>query len=264
MTRLRAADPAREDNALAPADESIWAALDRRSHRRPARGWRLALVALGVTVAALAFGLGRGGSGGPDFNAAARAYAALNRGPAVYHFFAISRLELDPDSESYTLRFMYPSALLRPVGGTAYEEYWMTTDGERVRGVQYSGADRAGGAIRSFVAKAPVHEPGYIRPPGARDPLHAFRDAYRGKLLHSRGATNLGGVPAWRFTAKHGRHGLSEEWIVDQKRWLPLRYRYVDHNRQGDEPITNRLTIRFPEFEVLPLNATTEKLFAHR
>ena len=109
----------------------------------------------------------------------------------------------------------------------------------------------ASGTIRSFSTTIPIHDPAYIRGPGELDPVHAFRAAYRAKLLHSAGRTSLGGVPAWRFTAKHGKHGLWQEWIVDRKRWLPLRYRYVDHNRQGKYKVTNRLVIRFLRFEVL-------------
>jgi hypothetical protein len=260
MTRLRAADPLTGDD---PArDDAVWQVVARELRHRPAapprRRWTVAAAAaltLAVLVGLFALGFapgGTSGNGGSTLDAGAKANAALGGRRSVYHFFSVSRLAEDPHGESFTVAFRYPIGFATRIGKPAYEEYWIAADGSKVRGAQYRGPQGpANGTIRSFTVQIPIHDPSYIRGAGELDPVHAFRAAYRAKLLHSIGATTLAGVPAWRFTAKHGKHGLWQEWIVDRRRWLPLRYRYVDHNRQGRYKVTNRLTIRFLRFEVL-------------
>jgi hypothetical protein len=257
MTRLRAADPhTTHDDAR---DDAVWHIVVRelRQHEDTASRprWPVAIAAaltLAVVIGVVAVGFAPRGTGGSRLDAAAKSYAALGGKRRVYHFFSVSRLAEDPHGRSYTVAFRYPAGFATRIGKPAYEQYWIAADGSRVRGVQYRGAQGpASGTVRSFNDTIPTRDPDYIRGAGELDPLHAFRAAYRAKLLHSQGAITLGGVPAWRFTAKHGKHGLWQEWIVDRKRWLPLRYRYVDHNRQGSYKVTNRLVIRFLRFEVV-------------
>lgn len=269
MTRLRAADPAPHDDPI--RDEAIWRVLtqDAPAARTKRRRSRLvpALVASALIAVLLTFGLGRGGTEGSDFNAAANTYAALSHKQSVYHFFAVSRLKQPAEArhlgDGFTRRFAYPMGYGNASGKPSYEEYWIAGDGSKVRGIEYHGPNGpASGIVRSVKVTIPIHDPSYIRPPIETDPASGFRSAYKAHLLRSAGKTDLGGVPAWRFTAQHGRHGLWEEWIVDRGQWLPLRYRYIDHNRFGALRVTNTLTVRFLKFEALPLDASTKQLLS--
>jgi hypothetical protein len=97
-----------------------------------------------------------------------------------------------------------------------------------------------------------------IGPPS--DPATAFVIAYCADRIQSKGEASLDGRAVWRFVSRPSAHGSDQEWLVDRESWLPVRYGYVEHNQQAGQRYTARLTVRFLDFEVLPLKAGTRHL----
>jgi hypothetical protein len=274
LTRLQTNDPAAtpDPDAASRNAQILARVLAAPPPRRGRPRVRLALVAAacGLAVLGLALGVGRERSGDSDFDAAAATYRALTRPAGLYHFVSVSRMTSEPAgvAQSYSTPALFPPLRFDQAGTPQYHEVWLTPGGAAVRWLAYR---RAGGALlhafafrqdlKKLVGPRPCQRTGcaaVVGPPS--DPATAFRLAYQGGRLRSRGGVTFDGRSLWRFVTRRTGAGSYQEWLIDPSTRLPVRYRNVDHNQQRGVPFTNRLTIRLIKFEVLPLNADTRKL----
>jgi hypothetical protein len=309
IDRLRRSDPAAEpDPAATERDAQIWERVravqaPARKPRRAAQG--LAIVAgVALLVGAMALGIGRDRRPGGDFDAAAKAFTALDPRHALYHFRSVARLTEQPAgvARGYVVSFQFPFVGPSRGGRPSYDEVWLTPGGHRVRWLRYRGAGgSASGLLRAsaFVQPLPrahlmgvpkarlpriraqlrahLREPacpdprrpdlpgdlisaGLLRFAPPSDPATAFVVAYCAGRIQSQGAAVLDGQPVWRFVSRPSAHGSWQEWLVERRSWLPVRYRYVDQNQQGGQRYKARLTVRFLVFEVLPLDSGSTHL----
>jgi hypothetical protein len=263
LTLLRGVDPAAGPSGgeYDARDRAILALATATANRPPARRRRATWIAAVLATAAALVGLGLVVVPGPgsDFNAAARVYQALAPGSGIYHFVSTSRFErsTDPKAEGmkppFALPYFYEPGQSSADAEDQYEEDWVTLDGTRIKWVKF---DTRNGRPSEPRAAASFTQP-LGRSEAPTDPASSFRRAYQQGDVRSGGAVQYEGQPAWRFDAVTGTR--REDWIVDRKTWLPLRYEYV---QQGNVPTTMTLDVRFVKFEVLPLTAETKKLFA--
>jgi hypothetical protein len=275
LDRLQTNDPAMTPEADAASRDArilarVLASPPPRRRRPPLR---LALVAAVCGLAALALGLGAGlgRSGDNDFNAAAATYHALTRPAGLYHFVSVSRMTSEPAgvAQSYSIPAMFPPVRFDQSGTPQHHEVWLTPGGAEVRWLAYRAP--GGTLLHAFAFRQHLKGITGGTPPCKRprcptvagppsDPATAFRQAYKDGRVRSRGNVTLDGRSLWRFMSRKTGSGSYQEWLVDPRTRLPVRYRYVDHNQQRGVPFTTQLSIRLTEFDVLPLNAQTRKL----
>lgn len=260
LTRIREVDPAAaaKDGDYEERDREIFA-LATASMDRPRAARRRATWVVAVLAGIACLGLIVASRPGHDFDAAAQTYRALTRHSGVYHFistsrFARPRVRVDVGMKPpFALPYFYEPEQAPSRGGYQYEEDWVTLDGTRIKWVKFK--TRGGVPIGPRAAASFTQPRGRSQAP--TDPASSFRRAYRQGTVRSRGPVRYQRRPAWRFAAT--TRNRSEEWVVDRKTWLPLRYRY----RQGRVAESRTtLDVRFLKFEVLPVTAKTKQLFA--
>jgi hypothetical protein len=187
--------------------------------------------------------------------------SAGHRGREIDHFISIAHITQEPRKATrlgigFIVPFQPPNPLGRELyaslGRRQYEEDWVTTDGRRVHWRKY--ATRAGRPVALRAAAAFKQD---AVPGGTCDPLAALDIFYRRGRFRST-QVRYRRRQATRLTSRSP--GLSEEWIVDRRRHIPLHFRLVEHGRAYGFAYTNTLEVSFLSFERLPLTARTEGL----